>query len=118
MRRFRRTYNEERPHEALDMAVPAAIYSPSPRRWSGRLASPSYAEKVTVRKVRHNGEIRWRGETIYISQTLAGEPLGLKETDNGAWTINYGPVHLGQIDPKNRFAKPRRKRKTVTHHAG
>jgi transposase InsO family protein len=28
-------YNEERPHQALDMRVPADVYRPSPRRYTG-----------------------------------------------------------------------------------
>lgn len=118
LRTFQRIYNEERPHEALEMQVPAACYQPSPRQWCGRLVSPDYEDAIQVRKVRHNGQIKWRGDMVYISATLAGEPVGLEEQDNGIWTVNYGPVHLGHIDPKNRFTKPRQMRKCVTHHAG
>lgn len=36
--RFRREYNEERPHEALDMQTPAAVYTPSQRAYPPRVA--------------------------------------------------------------------------------
>ena len=59
--------------------------------------------------MRHNGEIKWRGSTVYISQALAGEPVGLHETADGDWTVSYGPVHLGIIKHRgDRLRKPKR----------
>ena len=37
---WRTVYNLERPHEALEMAVPASRYQPSSRQYSGRVAPP------------------------------------------------------------------------------
>ncbi len=110
--RFARIYNEERPHEALAMATPASRYAPSPRSWSGRLTSPSYDSTLSIRKLRTNGAIKWRGQEIYISQTLAGEPVGLEQQDDGAWQVKYGPVLLGHIDGKGVFRRPKKRRKS------
>ncbi|HLJ72925.1 MAG TPA: integrase core domain-containing protein [Roseiarcus sp.] len=97
LRRFQRLYNEERPHEALGNKTPAKHYAVSPRRFDGVLREPNYDAEHTVRRVRHNGEIRWQGATIYISGALAGEPIGLVENDDGAWLVSYGPILLGVI---------------------
>ena len=106
---FQRLYNEERPHEALDNSPPAEHYAPSPRRWDGVLREPGYPEDHEVRRVRHSGEIKWRGKAIYISQALTGEPLGLAETDEGAWALHYGPIPLGLIEHRGtRLKKPRK----------
>ena len=94
---FQRVYNEERPHEALDNRPPAEHYAPSPRRWDGVLRAPDYPEDHQRRRVRHNGEIKWRGKTVYINQALAGEAVGLAETDDGTWSVHFGPIHLGLI---------------------
>jgi transposase InsO family protein len=102
---FQRIYNEERPHEALGNATPADRYSPSPRAYDGVLRSPEYGSDKDVRRVRHNGEIRWAGETIYISQALLGEPVGLTETTIG-WTVSYGPILLGTIDLRGQRLRP------------
>ena len=59
----------------------------------------------------HSGEIRWRGYCIYISESLAKEPVGLVERDDGDWDIHFGPVPLGRIDRKGRFHRPKRKRR-------
>ena len=101
--RFRQEFNEERPHEALGQVTPASVYTPPLRRWSGRLREPEYDARFTVRKVRQSGEIKWRGTFVFLSQTLAGEPVGLSETDEGCWLVCYGPLELGHIDPDGTF---------------
>lgn len=108
LRSFQRVYNEERPHQALGNEVPAAHYAASPRRFDGILREPDYGADHEVRRVRHNGEIRWQGHTIYISAALVGEPIGLIETDGGGWSVSYGPINLGVIaHGDNRLRKPK-----------
>lgn len=136
-RAFRKVYNEERPHEALGMAVPASLYAASPRSWSGRLRSPEYASGVAVRRVRTNGEIKWHSELVYVSSALIGEPVGIEEGEDGLWQVRFGPVLLGMLDASGRLRRPRaaraasslralrtsgaaqeRMENCVTHHAG
>ncbi len=103
---FRRLFNEERPHEALGQTPPARHYHPpASRPYHGRLREPAYAGDQEVRRVRHNGEIRWRNELVFISQVLTGEPVGLCQIDeDGSWRISYGPIELGIIDAAGKFA--------------
>jgi putative transposase len=108
LRAFQHLYNEERPHEALDNDTPADRYTASPRRFDGILREPDYADQE-VRRVRSNGEIKLNGTMIYISDALAGEPVGLAE-DNDGWTVKFGPIVLGIIDRRgDRLKKPKRK---------
>ncbi|MGY3488342.1 putative transposase [Bradyrhizobium sp. USDA 4011] len=108
---FQHLYNEERPHQSLDNATPADRYQASSRRFHGVLRAPDYADDQQVRLVRHNGEIRWLGNTIYISEALIGEPIGLAE-DHDGWTVSYGPIVLGTIAHRgDRLRKPKRKAK-------
>jgi len=117
---FQRLYNEERPHQALDNATPADIYTASPRRWDGVLREPSYASGLEVRRVRSNGEIKWLGRKVYLTSALVGEPVGLTECEDGVWSAAYGPIHLGFIEPKaERLRKPKRRaRGLVDNPAG
>jgi putative transposase len=109
LRDFQRIYNEQRPHASLDDDTPADHYTVSPRRFDGVLREPEYGEH-DVRRVRHNGEIRWQGETIYISEALIGEPVGLLEHDAAGWTVSYGPIVLGTIAHRgDRLRKPKRR---------
>jgi putative transposase len=114
LRDFQRVYNEERPHQSLGDATPADYYTPSSRRFDGVLREPEYAD-LDVRRVRHNGEIRWRNDTIYVNQALVGEPIALEENAAG-WTVSYGPIVLGTIAHNDhRLRKPKRKQKSCGH---
>ncbi len=95
---FKRDYNEERPHEALGQQPPARFYHPSPRRMPRRLPEPGYPAEAAVRQVRSNGEIKWRGELVYICSTLAGETIAVEETEDGHWQVRFFDVPLGIID--------------------
>jgi putative transposase len=108
LRVFQNVYNEERPHAALGNDTPAEHYTLSPRRYDGVLREPDYGPDHIVRRVRQNGEIKWNGNTIYISEALVGEPVGLAEDDTGC-TVSYGPIALGTIAPHGgRLRKPKR----------
>ena len=61
---FRVSYNEERPHEALGQKPPATRYQPSAREYPNRVKSPDYGSEVTIRRVRTNGQIKWKGSLI------------------------------------------------------
>ena len=107
-RSYQRVYNEERPHQALGNEVPAARYAVSLRRYDGILREPDYGADYEVRRVRHSGEIKWQGIMVYISSALVGEPIGLLEDDDGAWSVSYGPIDLGVIaHGDNRLRKPK-----------
>ena len=108
-REFQRVYNKERPHEALGNDTPADHYSASPRPWDGVLRAPEYGDDHEVRRVRHNGEIRWRGNTVYISQALAGEAVGLEERPDATWSVRYGAIALGRIEHRGeRLIQPKK----------
>jgi putative transposase len=114
--RFRREFNHERPHEALGQTAPAKHYAPSPRRYPARLEDPAYPSDYQLRRVRSNGEIKWAGEMIFVSEPLIGEVVGLKQTENGDVELYFGPVPLAIIDrvtlrlkrssPKRRGGQP------------
>ena len=108
LRHFQQMYNEERPHQALDNATPAERYRASARRFDGILREPEYGDQ-DVRRVRLNGEIKLDGKFVYINAALAGEPVGLVESE-GCWTISYGPIMLGTIAYRgDELRKPKRK---------
>ncbi|ESX11122.1 integrase [Mesorhizobium sp. LSJC264A00] len=98
---FRHSYNEERPHEALGMDTPAQHYRSSQRAMPRTPPEPVYPAEASVRRVRHNGEIRWNGGFIYVSQALAGEPVAALETEDGQWTLSFHAHPLGIIDTRH-----------------
>jgi transposase InsO family protein len=104
--RFRATYNHERPHEALDQETPASRYRPSLRSYPERPEDPHYDAEHAVRRVRSNGEIKWGGELIFVSEALVGEPVGVAETETGDWIVRFAAHPLGLIDRRTRRLRP------------
>jgi transposase InsO family protein len=95
---FAREYNEVRPHQSLDGKTPSSLYAPSPRPFPERLPTIEYERHVQVRSVRTDGTIKWKGEHVYVSQALSGNPIGLVETDVGIWTVMFASLIIGIFD--------------------
>lgn len=103
---FVEEYNWDRSHEALERKPPGSIHCFSPRSYPAKLPEVQYESGITVRQVRHKGEIKWRGELIYISEVLAKEPIGLKPIDNDKWELRYSFHPLGVLDERNKNIIP------------
>jgi transposase InsO family protein len=104
--RFRRIYNEERPHEALGQRPPWTAYTASRRAYPVRLREPTYPTDFSLRAVRHNGLLKWRGRELYIAETLANEQVGIAPVADGTWRVYFGDVLLGVLDDR-RFHRER-----------
>ena len=94
-------FNEERPHEALGMKVPADAYAASPRAYQGlaELDYPLHDRDVLVTCC---GRICMHRKKINISTVLAGQKLGIKEVDDGIWLVSFMHYDLGYIDLEQR----------------
>jgi transposase InsO family protein len=95
---FKYIYNEQRPHEALHMKTPASCYTPSPRAYPSRLPTPQYNSSMQVRKVGPCGTFGWKGEKIFISETLANEPIGLELIDEDFWMVQFAAFPIALFD--------------------
>ncbi len=104
--RFRVEYNELRSHEGLDRQTPASQYEPSQRAYPELILPPQYNSDVTVRRVRHNGEIKWKSQLLYVSELLAKEPIGLKQIDEHIWELRYRFHLLGMLNEKTMKVEP------------
>src|SRR6185436_5218947 len=69
-------YNQIRPHEALGQKLPAQLYRGRPTRT--RQVALKYPAGWDVRRVRSNGQIKWRGRKRFIGEAFVGYPIGLK----------------------------------------
>jgi hypothetical protein len=96
--RFRRHYNEERPHEALGQTAPATRWQPPARTLPARLQEAWYDADHDVRRVRPSGAIKWQGEDVFIGQALEGELIGLAEHESGCHIARFCRRDLGVID--------------------
>ena len=95
---FAQDYNEERPHEALDDGVPAEFYERSHRPYPRRLPELDYPPGSTLRRVRSNGTIKWRGSTLFLSESLVRQTVALTQSHHDLWNIYFGPLQVAVLD--------------------
>lgn len=95
--RFRRHYNERRPHEALGMRTPADIYVASHRSCPPRLPPIEHPTAQRVLKVSKDGRVEFRSTKFRISKALAGQTVGLTETNDDLWVVTYGPITVAHL---------------------
>jgi transposase InsO family protein len=96
---YRRLYNHDRPHEALDLAVPATRYRPSPRPLPRQLSAVEYGAHELVRPVKSKGEITFRNRFYYVGQAFIGLPVALRPmAQDGVFRVCFAAVNLGLID--------------------
>jgi hypothetical protein len=95
--RWRRHYNEQRPHQALGMQVPLRLYRKSPRKMPRQLRPWQYELGWESRRVKANGTIHFGGRSRFVGEAFAGERVGLKRARNAVWEVYFGPHLLGEL---------------------
>jgi putative transposase len=95
LRRWMRVYNQIRPHEGLDDRTPMQAYRPKPA--SIRLPEVKYPRRLAVRRVRTNGEIRWKGRKRFIGEAFVGYPVGIQAKGSTAAKVYFGRIFLGEL---------------------
>jgi transposase InsO family protein len=96
--RYQHEFNEERPHEALEMRTPADRYRASAKRYDGQNPEFEYGEGFQTRRVYEQGTILWAAERIPISPVLAGENIGLREEEEDLFAVYCGRIFLGWLE--------------------
>lgn len=76
------SYNWERPHEALDMSVPGAIYVPSTRQRPESLPPHELPEGAVKRKVCSEGKISYRSHEARVGKGLCGQTVEVREVES------------------------------------
>ena len=102
---FLHEFNDERPHEGLQMKRPAEVYAPSPRPYDG-LPDLSIRPHDRDALVTACGRICMYRKRVYISGALAGQRLGVKEVDEGIWLVSFMSYDLGVIDLEQKTLQP------------
>lgn len=103
---FMRSYNFERPHQALAMKCPGELYQKSKRPYDGLpdLTYPAYDKTLLVANC---GRICFNNLKIYVTSALANQPVGLKLIDNGIWEVRFGDYDLGYFDEESMKFAPK-----------
>ncbi len=102
---FVHEFNNQRPHKALDMNYPAAVYRPSARPYRG-ISELSYPYPRSDRSgylLRKNLHLQ---KEINLSTSVAGQAVGIKEVDDGIWLVSFMDYDLGYIDLEEKTQQP------------
>lgn len=102
---FREHYNHERPHQALDMRVPADVYQASPRPYRG-LSDLTYPFHDATFTVTRCGRICFHGRKINLSHALAGQNVGITQVGDRIWLVTFMDYDLGYFDDEEGRLEP------------
>jgi putative transposase len=94
---FVECFNNERPHQALNMRCPAECYVPSSRPYVGlpELDYPFHDKTVTVTTC---GRICFNRQKINLSTVFAGQKVGIKQVSEEIWLVTFMDYDLGYFD--------------------
>jgi transposase InsO family protein len=94
-------YNHKRPHEALNMKVPADRYKLSQRVYHHQIQDYEYSEDYLQRRVDSRGRLSLDGRSLFVGQPFEKRILGVRSTDiDGERAIYFRHQKLATIQLK------------------
>ncbi len=99
--RFRRVYNEERPHEALGQKTPAELYVPSARPLPAKIPLWDEADPDSMFEqslVDSSGRAKWGRYRVDVGTALKHQLVNFRVAGDRQWLVTFGPVVLGVFD--------------------
>jgi len=98
---WRDIYNHERPHDALELSVPASRYCASERCFNDVTKPFEYSSRFKTRKTSAKAYFSFHGANYRVSEAFAGKRLGLSPTSrDGVWDIYFRRFVVGQVDER------------------
>jgi transposase InsO family protein len=96
---WRDQYNCQRPHEALQMQVPAARYRVSARPFPECLPSIQYPADSIVRRVQKNGVIYLHQRILFVGEAFHGLDVALRPTTtDGLYEVYFCHQQVATLD--------------------
>jgi putative transposase len=98
-------FNQERPHQALGMKVPADLYSRSARVYRGLedLTYPFHDSTFTVTQC---GRICFKGRKVNLSHVFAGQNVGVTQVGDRIWLVSFMQYDVGYFDDETCRLEP------------
>jgi transposase InsO family protein len=105
--RWRNIYNTQRPHEALELAVPASRYQPSPRDYAETIAPFEYAPGDIVRRVQQGGHVSLHGRAIKVPKAFRGKSIAFRPTtQDGVFDVVFRTQMIAAVDIRPLDGRP------------
>jgi putative transposase len=98
IQRWRQTFNEVRPHEALKQRTPGEVYKPSRRKYG--MFCQSISLGWIARKVGPSGRISIGGDDVFISHALVGYAVAIEPPHGRGLRrrVWFYDMQLGEIE--------------------
>jgi transposase InsO family protein len=96
---WRRVYNHERPHEAIDDAVPASRYWPSERPYPEQLPPIEYPRGDELRKVQDGGRVDFQTRRLRVGKGFTGLQVAVRPLDaEDCWAIYFNATCIAKYN--------------------
>lgn len=90
-------YNDDRPHQALNMKYPGEVYTPSARAYTAP-QEPEYPFHDRTIRVTRCGRICIGRRNISLSKSFADQLVGIREVSDKIWLVSFMEFDLGYFD--------------------
>ncbi|MGB6266885.1 MAG: IS481 family transposase [Candidatus Acidiferrales bacterium] len=101
---FQWSYNQRRPHEALDMQRPVDRYQRSPRNYQERVADWDYPAGSDVRRLNSQGMLAEQRHRWFVCGALADQRVRVERFD-GKLLVSYRHMYIREIDIERRYSR-------------
>lgn len=97
---WRSLYNQQRPHEALDLDAPAAHYETSSRPFPERLPPLTFPDGAILRRVNVSGAMSFRGRQRHVGYAFRKHKVGLlyDDFDDTQLHVYFNSIRVKTID--------------------
>lgn len=96
--RWRKEFNEERPHEALGQRVPDDVYQKSAIRLDDAIAVDLYGPRVQAHPVSETGSVFWQGRNWHVGDAFVGQGVVFEpREDPSVVGVRFANLILGEI---------------------
>jgi putative transposase len=102
---FVEQYNNDRPHQALNMKYPAEVYTPSARIYRPP-EEPAYPFHDRTVRITRCGRICIGSRKINLSRAFAGQLVGIREVSDRIWLVSFMEFDLGYFDEDENRVEP------------
>jgi putative transposase len=98
-------YNNDRPHQALNMKYPGEPYTPSARVFhQPEVLEYPFHDRIV--RVTHCGRLCFDSRKISLSRVFAGQDVGIREVSDKIWLVSFMEYDLGFFDEDERRVEP------------
>ena len=99
---WKEKYNFTRPHEALNMKTPGALYVPSSRQFPARIRPWEYDGRFHVIKVNSWGYVRYDRFQVYLSETMIDEHVEFRPSpDETSFWVCFRNFKIAEYSVEN-----------------